>query len=81
MFQDKLGLKGIRSINDLLTRAQPYTNYKEKLIAEDVETNMTSENFGPGKQGYNKRRVDRDWDMHNGPHARFSEYTLMNTLR
>lgn len=39
MLYEKLGLKGVGSMNDLLTMAQPHINYEEMFLAEDVETN------------------------------------------
>lgn len=77
----KLGLKGIWSMNDLLTQTQLYMNYKEKLLAKDIERNKRSWNLRNGRQRDIKFSEEGDRDMQKGSFIRFSLYILLNTLR
>jgi hypothetical protein len=55
MFKEKLGLKELRDIRELLTRAQPCINYEEELWEEEVEKDKSF-----GNNGDKKRREDDD---------------------
>lgn len=39
MFRDKMSVEEQLLIIEILTRAHPYINYGEKLLAEDVDMN------------------------------------------
>jgi len=76
-FKEELGLRAAIYTSDLLIYAQPYINYKEmKLLEEVMERKQTHK----GKD--NKQRDDDD-DKENDKdyHSRFTDYKSLNTLR
>lgn len=81
MLWEKLDLKGVEKISDILNQVHPYINDEEALLTEDVERNKISGSGAFGKQGDIIPHDDEDRDMHNGPHARFYECTPLNTSR
>lgn len=55
MFREKLGLNKAHNLKDLLSKAQSYINYKEKILAMGV--NRGSRNTIPNQAS--KRYVDK----------------------
>lgn len=60
MFCKEIGLEGARSLTDILTRAQPYINYEEKPLVEEVERGRGSGN--PVNSRLGERDLNRSWD-------------------
>jgi hypothetical protein len=71
MFKEKLGLEAPLNMHDLLTRAQPYINYEEKLMAE-VPSKQPEGKKKEGQEKSNEGSSDRRLRI---PKPRFSEYT------
>ncbi|MCH81447.1 hypothetical protein A2U01_0002234 [Trifolium medium] len=68
MFKKKLGLKEPKSMSELLTRAQPYLNYEEKLLADKVE-----------KDKRFVKNSERGEKVNKGTRGNYSESTPLNT--
>ncbi|GAU28596.1 hypothetical protein TSUD_55400 [Trifolium subterraneum] len=49
MFSEKLSVKEPRDMTKFLTREQPYINYEEKLLADEVEKDKSSKKYGDEK--------------------------------
>lgn len=62
-------------MSQLLAQAQPYINFKENVLVEDVENNKTYMN--PKK----KHREDKDKKRNMGPQSNFSLYTPIENTR
>lgn len=60
MFCEEIGLEGARSLTDILARAQPYINYEEKPLVEEVERGRGSGN--PMNSRLVERDFNRSWD-------------------
>ncbi|MCH81529.1 hypothetical protein A2U01_0002318 [Trifolium medium] len=71
-FKEKLGLKEPQNMHDLLSRAQSYINYKEKMLRDKTEKSKTL----PKKD--KRAREDRG---HRGPGGGYPEYIPLNTTR
>ncbi|MCH95294.1 hypothetical protein A2U01_0016269 [Trifolium medium] len=71
-FKEKLGLEESQDMQDLLSRAQNYINYEEKMLGEKAEKT----NIPPKKD--ERAREERGW---RGPRGGYPEYTHLNTSR
>ncbi|MCI16582.1 hypothetical protein A2U01_0037726, partial [Trifolium medium] len=71
-FKEKMGLKEPKYMQDLLSRAQCYINYEEKMLEERVEKNKN-----PPK-GERKDKEDR---RRKTPRGNYIDYTSLNASR
>lgn len=72
--RENMWLKEPGRITDLLTMAQPYINYKENILAEDMCKNKKNGN----RRHDNKHCEDIGRERNKKPWSRFLEYTLLN---
>jgi hypothetical protein len=63
MLREKLGLKEICGMSELLTRVQPYINNEEKLIADKVEKGKPS-NKNWDKKGHDNDSKEKIWEFY-----------------
>lgn len=70
---EKLGPKGACRLSDMLNRAQPYINYKEKNSSKD----KNQEPWNPEYYQVQKKTVVVIENVGWGPRARFSAYASL----
>jgi len=69
--KEELGLQAATDMNDLLTRVQPYINYKENKLAEEALRKKLSNKVGDDRHRGNNKQT-------RGSRLRFKNYNPLN---